>query len=234
VGISRFMLDRHLAHGYFAGVARHEVIPNGYRPPAAPPPARPGGGPLRVGFIGQLTPVKGVELLLREACGLPQGGWELRVAGRGAPEYEERLRGLCPSPEVRFTGFTRAEEFYRELDVLVVPSLWHEPFGMVVIEAFAHGVPVVGSRRGAIPELVAEGRTGLLFDPDAPGELRRALAGLVAEPGRAAGMRAACLERARDFDPDGVVRAYRALYREVAGDPGGSGAAAGLRGAALP
>jgi glycosyltransferase involved in cell wall biosynthesis len=135
---------------------------------------------------------------------------------------------------VRFLGFTRAEEFYRQLDVLVVPSLWHEPFGMVVIEAFAHGVPVVGSRRGGIPEIVGDGRTGLLFEPDAPGELRDALAALVADPGRAAEMRPRCLERARDFQPDAVIRSYRELYRDVAGVPGGSGARAGSRGPGLP
>lgn len=222
VGISRFALDRHLAHGYFAGVARREVIPNGYRAPGAPPPARAPGGPLRAGFIGQLTPVKGVETLLREARELPPGGWELRVAGKGAPEYEERLRTELAGPGVRFLGFTRAEDFYREIDVLVVPSLWHEPFGMVVIEAFAHGVPVVGSRRGAIPEIVQDGRTGILFDPDARGELRDALAALAAEPRRLAEMRPRCLERARDFDPGAVIRSYRALYGAVAGGPGGA------------
>jgi len=216
-GVSRFLLERHLEHGCFPGVRRREVIPNGVPLPdgedGAPAPGAPGGS-LRLGYIGQLTPVKGVSLLLEAVRGLPPGGWELRVAGKGAPEYEAELRALAP-PGVEFLGFTTPADFFRHVDVLVVPSLWHEPFGMVIVEAFARGIPVLASRRGGIPEIVEDGRTGWLFDPDEPGSLRERLEALLRDPAAARARRDACVARARDYDPERVLSAYRALYTSV-------------------
>jgi glycosyltransferase involved in cell wall biosynthesis len=67
---------------------------------------------------------------------------------------------------VRFLGHVKPQEFFSEIDVLVVPSLWNEPMGRVVVEAYGMGVPVLGARRGGIPELIDDGVTGLLFEPE--------------------------------------------------------------------
>jgi glycosyltransferase involved in cell wall biosynthesis len=76
---------------------------------------------------------------------------------------------------VRFVGRVEPRDFYPQVDTVVVPSLWNEPLGMVVAEAFAFGKPVIGSRRGGIPEMIRDGENGLLFEPDEPGELIRCL-----------------------------------------------------------
>jgi glycosyltransferase involved in cell wall biosynthesis len=85
---------------------------------------------------------------------------------------------------------------------------------------------VIGSRRGGTPELIEDGVTGLLFDPDEPGALARALGTLVRDPDLARRMRPRCLESALRFEPTRVLAQHLALYDEVAGSGrGGNGAA---------
>jgi glycosyltransferase involved in cell wall biosynthesis len=73
-------------------------------------------------------------------------------------------------------------DLYRAADVLVFPTVWPtEGFGMVAAEAMACGIPVVASRIAAIPEVVLDGRTGLLFTPGDAGDLAQKLATLLAD-----------------------------------------------------
>ncbi len=69
------------------------------------------------------------------------------------------------------SGGDELESLIADARFVVVPSLWHENYPYVIFEAFAKGKPVIGSRRGGIPELVTDGETGLIFEPDDPVEL---------------------------------------------------------------
>ena len=73
------------------------------------------------------------------------------------------LKGRYEPRGVRFVGRVDASTFLSGIDVLVVPSLWHEPFGLVLCEAMDAGVPVVASAVGGIPEIVEHGQSGFLF-----------------------------------------------------------------------
>ena len=122
-----------------------------------------------IGYVGRLVPEKGVHLLIRALAKVP-GTWRLEVIGQG-PEHgalERLARSLNLGNRVAFAGqipSVRMPEFYRELDVIAVPSRtlpnWKEQFGRVIIEAMACGVPVIGSDSGAIPDIV--GSAGLIF-----------------------------------------------------------------------
>ena len=118
-------------------------------------------------FVGRLVAEKGVELLLRE--------WQQLVTDQtltiiGSGPLEAAVRAAADSdPRIQYLGeLSHAETLHslRRARVAIVPSLWAEPFGRVVIEAFAVGTPVLASNRGAFPELVEPGRTGEIFDPD--------------------------------------------------------------------
>jgi glycosyltransferase involved in cell wall biosynthesis len=167
---------------------------------------------VRLGYLGPLTKRSGVDLLIDSLRRLPRGRWELRIGGRGTRRAEARLRRLCARLPVRFVRTARHEEFLPDIDLLVVPSRWAEPFARSVAQAFRYGVPVLAAARGSIPELVEDEVTGLLFDPDSPGAVERAIRRIFLFPSRLAEMRPTCLLRAERFATGNVVREYREVY----------------------
>ena len=171
--------------------------------------------PLRFGYLGRLHPTKGIELLLRSLINHAGKRWELWIAGRGSSEYETQLKGACTLPNVRYLGFVRSEEFLASVDVLVVPSVWDEPFGMVVIEAYTQGAPVIASCRGGLAEIIEEGKTGFMFDPRGSSSLEEILGRVIAEPAVLTDMRDRVLEKAREFSLQRMVDDYIDVYGEV-------------------
>jgi glycosyltransferase involved in cell wall biosynthesis len=150
---------------------------------------RPGGrDPARgflAGYVGRLVPEKGVDLLLEAVAGM-DAGWRLAIAGAGTERdhLQVLIRRLGLADRVSFEGeipSIRMPAFYRELDVLVLPSRsrrnWVEQFGRVLIEAMACGVPVIGSDCGEIPTVVGE--AGLIFPEEDTEALREHLTRLM-------------------------------------------------------
>jgi len=118
-------------------------------------------------FAGRLVPQKGVAYLL-QAFRLVVGNARLLICGAG-PELA-RLRQLSESLQisdsVSFLGECNSiSDLYQSASVVVVPSVWPEPFGLVGPEAMAHGVPVVACRVGGIPEWLSHGEGGFLVEP---------------------------------------------------------------------
>jgi glycosyltransferase involved in cell wall biosynthesis len=210
VGVTRFVLERHQASGYFRGVPG-AVIGNAVPPPPLVAAPRPAGRVPTLGFIGRLTPAKGLALLADAFALVPRGACRLVIAGRGAGPYVDTVRRRLEPLGAEFPGWVEPQAFYPQLDALVVPSVWHEPFGLVVVEAWHHGVPVVATRRGGLSELVDEGRTGWLTEA-APAPLAERLAALAADPARAGALTESCRLRAADFLPDRIAASYEQLY----------------------
>jgi glycosyltransferase involved in cell wall biosynthesis len=162
IGISRYVLARHLDLGLF-GAARPTVISNpiGVLPVSAA--RRHKASPARFGYLGVLSPNKGLELLNAAWQAVDGTTARLVIAGTGAPDYERGVRELF-GDAAEFLGWMDSAQFLQAVDFLIVPSVWNEPFGRIVVEAFAAGVPVIASATGGIPEIVTEGRNGFLFD----------------------------------------------------------------------
>jgi len=85
------------------------------------------------------------------------------------------LQRRAPAANVRWLGWVAPAEFFERVDAVIMPSLWHEPFGRVVVEARAYGVPVIAAKRGGIPETIVPGETGVLFEPTGVAALLAAL-----------------------------------------------------------
>jgi glycosyltransferase involved in cell wall biosynthesis len=165
VSPSQFLLDKHREAGL--GVRRTAVVRNGI---PRPPPRLPRAADTSVRFLllCRLTEEKGVRVVLDAVRALPPDlQFELTIAGRGPLEPVARAAAEA-DPRIRFAGFVQGEEKHALLsqaDHLLLPSLWYENAPVAVVEAAAYGIGVIGSRIGGIPELVTQGRTGVLFEP---------------------------------------------------------------------
>lgn len=164
-------------------------------PPASPPPPWSGGGRPLVFCPTRLHPTKGVELLL-DALAAVATPAEVVVAGAGEPAYVEALTrraaavAAATGHRVAIVGSTGEElvELYRRSQVVVVPSSWPEPFGLVGLEAMAAGRAVVGFDVGGIGEWLADGEVGRLVPAGDTAALGRALQEVVADAGLAASL----------------------------------------------
>ncbi|SFE13659.1 glycosyltransferase family 4 protein [Methylobacterium sp. 13MFTsu3.1M2] len=206
------ILDRHLAAGLFTHVppALRRVIWNPI-PPGSPVTRakRAPGAPVRFGYLGRIEGAKGLDVLLDACRRLPEAGWRLAVAGR-AVDGLDRYRALAEGLPVTFPGYAERDAFLDDLDCLVVPPIWPEPFGRTVAEAYGRGVPVIGTAIGGIGEQVGSG-PWLVPAGDAPA-LAAAMARIIAEPARLAeGLARAARIRA-GTDPVAVATAYLDLY----------------------
>ena len=214
VGISQYVLDSHLDAGFFPDVPIRKVIYN----PVAPQDERTIPAPskrLRLGFIGRIESLKGIDFLIKELESLPKDKYELYIAGEGKTPYTGKIEGRDLGMPIHWLGFMQPEKLFPMIDLLIVPSLWQEPFGRVIVEAYAQGVPVLASRVGGIPEIVEEGVTGFLFDPHTPGDFRQRLTALTPEDLQA--MRPACLKKLLEFEPHHIGQQYLELYSDALG-----------------
>jgi glycosyltransferase involved in cell wall biosynthesis len=175
VGVSQFILDRHLRFGYFQSSESMVIYNTGLVGTSDAARSRVPGGKLRFGFLGQIIPTKGVHALIEAFLTEELQDCELWIAGREDNPYAHELRRRTQTVQnIRWLGFVEPTKLFQDIDVLVVPSIWHDAAPLVVMEAAGHGVPVLGSSRGGIPELIPPG-AGWTFDPGEPGALRSAL-----------------------------------------------------------
>ena len=136
-------------------------------------------------YSGRIEGAKGVETLLEAARNSQVARrFELRIAGDGEQraDLEASAQGM---DHVRFLGWQSPEEvgsLLRGAMFSVVPSQWYENAPLTIYEAYAYGKPVIASRIGGIPELVEEGRTGLLFEPGDAQDLQQKIDYLLTHP----------------------------------------------------
>ena len=154
---------------------------------------------LRAGIVGQLLERKRHGVLIDAIWLLApdlRKRFEVRIYGPDTSAYADQVKKQIQQAELvdhfRWMGFVSSQaEIYRNIDVLVAPAV-DEPYGMTVLEAGSHGLPVVATRSGGHPEMVQDGVTGLLVPPDDPKALAQALERLLDE-----GLRTSLGERAR-------------------------------------
>lgn len=184
-------------------------------------------------FVGRVSPEKGLHHLLRAFAVLARRREDLMLlvvgeyrsgGGRDArAAYGEAVRQECAQwPErCRLLGVvppSQIQRYYRLGDLLVVPSEFEEPFGMVAIEAMACGVPVLAARKGGLPEFVLPGKTGFLIeDLGDPERLAAQIEALLYRPDLAEVCRAARAYVEAHHGWDRVARQTEALYAEILG-----------------
>lgn len=154
VGISDFIREKHIRFGYFRNAKIIKTIPNSV-------------GSIQVksinpthciGYIGRLSPEKGIEFMIESFMRSDiSKQYKLLIAGMGNNRYVNYLKTKYTISQVAFIGKQKQTDFFKQIDLLVVPSLWNEPFGRVVIEAYASHCPVFMSKNGGLKELQVDG-----------------------------------------------------------------------------
>lgn len=211
---SGVVMQRYLEAGFAADSM--QVLPNGLPSnlvpdadalPALPPSVQPGA--IRLLFAGRLVSLKGPDIAIRALAHLigqlGVGQARLDIIGEGPKEYvhelQDMVRVLGLEEKVSFVGridHSELLERYTEYDVLLLPSRWPEPFGRVMLEAMARGLPVVAANTGGTPEVISDGDNGLLVPPGEPLMLANAVKRLAQDPVLAHRIRYAALESVRE------------------------------------
>ena len=231
--VSNRVFDRLTAAGAFpravAGQQPIRIIRGNNAADALPDAAPPDPGtPLRLGFMGRLDPSKGLENLIDAVRRLPEGAASLRIAGTGKPDYTAALHARATgAPSISFVGHAAPPEFFPAIDLLVIPSVWEDPFPRVYHEALAYGVPSLATPLGGLPEVVEHGRNGFLIAGTDAEALFASLSALISTPWDRGIVFAECRKAAADFAPSRVAAEYEAVLEAAAARrpvPEGTGA----------
>ena len=169
--------------------------------------------PVSLGLLGQIAPHKGHD----DAIGALRqlgSGYRLIFAGNGEASFVAHLKELSRGLNVEFAGFAEIRAFFKSVDILLVPS-WEEPFGIVLLESMATGVPVISTSAGGPLDIIRQGRDGILVRPRNPAELAAAVLSLGDST-----MRASVIANAREcveekFDIQKVIPRIEEFYRQV-------------------
>ncbi|MDP2660974.1 MAG: glycosyltransferase family 4 protein [Dehalococcoidia bacterium] len=231
--VSRYLSDLYMSGG--PNPHRGQVIPNGARP--APPQGR-AEARRKLGLapdcpvivnVGRLVDGKGQDVFVQAAALVGQHRPDavfLVVGGtnEGDPasaRYAQRLSELAHSLNLEgkaiFTGHQQdLTSYYDSADLCAYTAVGPEGFGLVVLEAMAHGKAVVASNLGAVPEIVLDGVTGRLVRPNEVVDLAKAILDLLADREALNRLGAAGRQRvAKHFDPQEGFRRIQAVYDEV-------------------
>lgn len=213
VSISEYVLRTHRQYGYFDQVPS-SVIYNiaGFDSRPNDLDVKPPNERLVFGYLGRVEQEKGIEVLLEALRRLSLDNWRLRIGGIGDEAYLADLKRRFVDPRIEWLGFVNAQKFYQSIDVMTIPSIWPEPLGRIVIEAFAAGKSAICARSGGIPEIAMFGKQVETYPPTDVGALASIMNRALMETSRwrKGGYRAESSHAV--FSEEHVVGQYRAIY----------------------
>jgi glycosyltransferase involved in cell wall biosynthesis len=166
-----------------------------------------------LGYIGRIAEDKGVLYFVNELQALSTGlkkNIKVIFAGAGQETFMDLLKSKLTGIKHEFVGVMNAKLFFSQINLLIVPSIWNEPFGLTVIESLAYGVPVCQSDRGGLREL-HNSESGWLFSPD-KGELTKLLTHILNNKHDIALRKSRCVKSARRFAAKATLEQYIQTY----------------------
>jgi glycosyltransferase involved in cell wall biosynthesis len=228
VVVSDWMRARFMA-GLPDGTPPPALLPNSIDRAALPPPLPDTARAPEILFAGRLVHNKGADSFVAAAAqALPAlPGWRATAIGADGfaaaspdTEFLRTLRHAARDAGVTLAGYRSHADTMAAMAraaIVVVPSRWEEPFGLVALEALANGAALICTRRGALPEVA--GDAAVYADPDDPAALAAAIVALARDPARRAVLAAAGRARARAFDVAEAADRLDALRRQVLAPP---------------
>ncbi|MHA4266251.1 glycosyltransferase family 4 protein [Bacillus cereus] len=219
VGISQAVIDTHKKHGYFKNTPSTRIfngikLKNVSEKQNALNEIGTVKKELKFLYLGRLEKTKGVELILEVFNYLCQEyNCQLLLGGRvNDEEIATKIESKYYHPNIKFLGFVNPDDIIPKTDVMIIPSLWNEPFGRVVIEAYSHNKPVIGANRGGIPEIIKENESGYVFDPDKPEQLQAIIVNILNNPGILNELSLSIPVFLEEFNNTKIVQKYVEIY----------------------
>lgn len=218
VGVSKYVLNKHDSLGEFLPFQKKKVVYNAV--------ALPNTDVKKIGieedrkiifgYMGRLSEEKGIGYLvdqMRNVHEMFPNTFELLLAGRGDEEYIDLLKHRLGDINYKFLGKIEPKDFYEEVDVTVVPSMWQEPFGRVAIESLAFGVPVCLASNGGLSEIHKSDCTWLFKPVDK--ELSDIVIAILKDRSQIGKKAKGAKSYAAEFGVDENINAYLDIYKEV-------------------
>jgi glycosyltransferase involved in cell wall biosynthesis len=173
---------------------------------------------LRLLYIGRLDPIKGIDILCDAVIESGLSNITLDIVGDGL--YGKALiEKFGQEKNIYFHGpkfrESEKEDFFLNADVVIVPSIVPEVFGIVITEAYAYGKPVIASKIGGIPELVHPGETGFLFEAGNVQELKALIENVYFHPDILKNMKENCYQEAKKYSTEEYLHGYQTVYQSL-------------------
>ncbi|TLY08782.1 MAG: glycosyltransferase family 4 protein [Thaumarchaeota archaeon] len=218
IAVSEYVRKKYVQHGF--NPDKIKVLPNSidikeyYKQPKVEHSG------INILYVGRMSREKGVDVLIRAFKRISETYDHARLVLVGSgpllESYIALARELGIRDKVTFTGHASNEirEYYYSIaDVFVHPALWHEPFGMTLLEAMAHEVPVVVSDVGSLSQLVKD--AGLVFDSGSVESLTNQLAYLIGDRNRINDLLARCKSVVTDYSDDEILETLAQIYESM-------------------
>lgn len=220
---SQFTLNLHIKRGFFSRADRR-VVANSHGFTRQQLSSMQGGKHsvserVNLLYIGRLEKFKGLETLCRsvEIASARQANLHLRIAGYGSL-VEMMQNRYKDSTHIEWCGPVSGdakERLFEDCDLAVAPSELHENSPITILEAYAHGKPVIASCVGGIPEIITEGKTGFLLPPGEVDIWAAKIEEVSRNPVILRNMRPDCLDAAQEFTIEEMLENYLAIYTEA-------------------
>lgn len=217
VGISQYIVNKHINMGYFKNASIVKYI---YNPVVLNKTINNNvmqNDRLIIGFVGQLFQGKGIEFLLEKFYNYKNNdNFQLNIYGKFKNKsYANKIKNKYFKKNIHFCGFKKQKDIYSNINLVIIPSLWEEPFCRIIIEAYSYGIPVLASNRGAIPEIVIDGKTGFIFNPDLQNDFENKLNILLKKSYFLKEMGKNCYDYSKKFDIEILINKWIDIYKKI-------------------
>ncbi len=209
IGVSSFILNIHIQNGYFQNTRHKSVIPN---PFITTNYKKTNSNIVRFGFIGRIVKAKGLELALDSFSRIKDTSIEFYIAGNGDEKYISELKNKYTNPRIIFLGFQESSVFFQKIDILVIPSIWPEPFGRVAIEAAAQNVYPLVANSGGLIDIVNELKYGRIFKKEIKDDLYKQMTELILNREY---RQSISTDKLLKYSPETVTELYINAYKET-------------------
>jgi glycosyltransferase involved in cell wall biosynthesis len=209
---SKFVLDKHLIHGFFKKSSQY-VIPNGN---IIRENANPKQFSRALLYMGQITENKGVHIAVKAFKELQMPDATFHIIGGGS--YLSQLKRMAEDDKrIKIYGYVQDSALVNEIiercSYSVFPSIWYENFPLVLNEVMAHGLPVIASKIGGVPEIIEHGYNGFLIQPNNVNKLRSVLEFVMMNENLITKMSSNAIESSKRFSVERNVEQILEIYR---------------------